>query len=219
MYNNMIAITDETKVWTADHDIVMPIDIRDISRATEWVHWNGFKKGHTAFDFAAYVRETTAGQISCVLGLPEQTPIRSIADGVVIQISGGLAGNNAPYAKFINVEHGSEGSGLMSAYHHVVPIVETGAHVTKGQQIATLYKDPEGDVGRLVHLHFEMRNAWGSWSEGNTQGNRTVSPETVFPQLRKNLAMPQGTAHFQVLGPHDVTEYSIAHFRHLNVGK
>jgi len=148
-------LTSETDEWTPNLDIVAPIYGSDIKGFSRWVKWNGFSENHKAYDFAAYIDEDGR----CVLGLPSETPIRSIADGVVRQISQGLA-REAGYATFINIEHAREGSSLFSCYCHVDPLVINRQPVKKGDTIATLYKDTGDEAGRLVHLHFELANAW-----------------------------------------------------------
>src|SRR3989338_1459453 len=202
-------ITEDTKVWMPTLDIVPPIYSSDIPNFREWVNWSGWKgyaQDHTAHDFAAYL--TKYGKV--VLGLPKETPVRAVADGVIRQISNGLAGNGVPYACFMNIEHGRKGSGLSTAYHHVDPLVQDGQEVKKGDVVATLYKDEVNVEGKLVHLHFEMRNAW------NVK-DRIMNPATIFPQIDTYRAVPQGNPNFRILGLEKQPEIYIANFKKLLV--
>ena len=206
---NLERITEDTQIWTSNPDIVLPIDGSDIPNFREWVNWSGWKgysPHHTAYDFAAYLSED--GKV--VLGLPKETPVRAIADGVVRQISNGLAGRGVPYACFMNIEHGRNGSGLFTAYHHIDPVVEDGQEVKKGDVVATLYKDAGNEKGKLVHLHFEMRHGWNI-------KDRKCNPESVFPLIAQYRATPQGNPDFRVSGLQEQPEIYIANFKKLLV--
>src|SRR3989338_2523281 len=116
MSKNLERITDETTAWHPNLDVVLPVNGSDIPDFREWVNWSGwqgYSPDHTAYDFAAYLNQKG----KCVLGLPKETPIRAVADGIVRQVSYGLAGRGVPYGCFMNIEHGRYGSGLFSAYH------------------------------------------------------------------------------------------------------
>ena len=195
--------------WIQDLDIALPINGSDIPYFREWINWNGWKGNchyHTAFDFASYF----TGDGKCILGLPRETPVRAIADGIVKQVSHGLAGSGVPYACFINIEHGKEESGLFSAYHHVVPLVKDGKEVKKGDVVAILYKDAGNEEGKLVHLHFEMSHGWDV-------KDRKVDPVSLFPQIEKYRAEPQGSKNFQISDLSEQPEISIANFKELLV--
>jgi hypothetical protein len=162
-------ITEDTKIWTPDLDVVLPVNGSDIPNFREWVNWSGWKGyevGHEAYDFAAYL--TQDGKV--ILGLLKETPIRAIADGIIRQISNGLAGSGVPYACFINIEHGRNGSGLFTRYDHVDPVVEDGQEVKKGDVIATLYKDDGNEEGRL-----EVELEWL-----NQAGEKLLTEHTTF---------------------------------------
>ena len=120
-----LEITSETTSWGHNLDLSLPINSRDIPNFKEWVNWSGWEGydlNHKAFDFAAYLtRDNT-----CVLGLPKETPIRAIAEGIVTQVSDGFGGG-VPYACYMNIEHGATGSGLGSLYCHISPVY-TGAY-------------------------------------------------------------------------------------------
>ncbi len=202
-------ITKDIMVWERHLDITCPVDSKDIKGFGQWVNWNGFKPGHLAFDFAAYM-DRTGGKI--VLGLPSETPIRAVADGLVIGVSRGVCG----YAHYIHIEHGKEefmglmGDGLMSGYYHVVPLVEAGKKVKKGDIIATLYKNPGESEGRLVHLHFGLENAYdGKPNE--------VDPVELFPEIGVLVAEPQGSARFAIRDLTPSPEISISHFAKLMI--
>jgi murein DD-endopeptidase MepM/ murein hydrolase activator NlpD len=199
-------ITSETKEWAPDLDTQLPINPQDIPNFKAWINWNGFEfdsetwKGpHKGFDFGAYL--TNDNKI--ILGLPEGTKIRAIADGKVILISKGssITGNydelNGYFAE-VRIAHGMIDSGMGSHYLHAVPLVEKGEEVKKGDVIATLHKDSGEDRGRLVHLHLEMINAPGTKKE--VWWTKPVDPKILDESLLKFSAIPQGSAHFSVPG-------------------
>ncbi len=183
----------------------LPIDARDLDGFHSWVLWNGFHENHRAFDFAAYLSKDGI----MILGLPEKTPIRAIADGIVAQVAINPyeAGN---YFNFVNIEHG-EGTGRFSSYHHVIPLVRGGQSVKRGESIATLYKDPGDTIGRLVHLHFEICREWGYRERG-------IDPAILFPELARISCVPQGALDFTVEGLTYQPKVEIANFQELRVG-
>ena len=188
---NLEKITKNTKIWTPRLNVDLPINGLDIMYFQDWVNWNGSKgcsQNHNAYDFAAYL--TTNGH--CILGLPENVPIRAIADGVVTKISQGITGVEGPYACFMTIEHGAPDSGLFTVYRHIAPLVRDGQKVRKGEVVATLHKDDGNTEGRLVHLHFEMRHA-------ECVNNRIANPETVFRKISAYTAEPQGSTSFRIL--------------------
>jgi len=202
-------IDKKTRIWTSDLDIVLPIDGRDVPEFSQWVNWSGWKgysQYHTAYDFAAYLDNNG----NCVLGLPKETPVRAISDGLVAQVSTGLAGEGVPYATFINVEHAEEQSGLFSAYHHVYPLVSYGQKVKKGDVIATLHKDEGENERNLVHLHFEMSNGWNI-------RDRNVNPEDIYPLIRTPKAESQGSKDFRLIDFQEQPRIIIANFKKLLV--
>ncbi len=206
MADSLENITQDTRLWTPDLDIILPVDGSDIPYFKDWVNWSGWKgydDDHKAYDFSAYLTHDD----KVVLGLPKKTPVRAVADGIVKQISDGLA-EGVPYACFLNLEHGREGSGLFTQYHHIVPVVEEGQRVKKGDIIATLYKDPGDEEGQLVHLHFQMWHGWNT-------GNRMCNPEDIYPSIRKNKAYPQGSSDFRILGFYRKPDIHIANFKRL----
>src|SRR3989338_3510075 len=143
-------LSEQTTLWAANLNLILPIDEKEISNFKEWVNWSGWKgysPNHNAYDFAAYL--TNDGD--CILGLPQETSVYAIADGLVAQVSSGLAGNSVPYATFINIEHARQGNGLFSSYHHVVPLVKQGTYVKKGDKIASLYKDEGNEEGKFLN--------------------------------------------------------------------
>lgn len=200
----------DLEIWAPNLNIIMPILPSDIPDFKAWINWSGFEgysKNHVAFDFGAFINANG----NCVLGLPEKTPIRAVADGTIAQISCGLAGRGVRYACFINIEHGEDGSGMFSGYHHVVPLVKAGIKVKKGDVIANLYKDPGNEIGKLVHLHFELTNGW------NVK-NRKVNPAIIFPILNKYRAIPQGEENFIIEGLSKQPKILISNFKKLLLG-
>ncbi len=85
------------------------------------------------------------------VGVPEWTPVWSIADGVVA-----FAGEQFLAGKSVVIDHGG---GLFSIYYHLAefPVVE-GQRVSRGDRIGVV-----GATGRAVgpHLHFGVRAAGG----------------------------------------------------------
>jgi murein DD-endopeptidase MepM/ murein hydrolase activator NlpD len=202
---NLERITEKTRVWTPNLDIVLPINGGDIPEFSKWVNWSGWKgynQKHEGFDFACYINKNG----DYVIGLPERTPVRAIADGEIFKVSRGLS----DYSSSIILEHAESRSGLFSGYHHVKPLVKDGKKVKKGAIIATLHKDISKGEGRLVHLHFELENVY------ETGRPRKVNPEEIYELAGKApKAMPQGSIDFTVDGikPNIV----IAHFTWLRV--
>lgn len=199
-------ITQDTKIWTPDLDVTLPINGKDIPKFKWWINWNGFSKKHTGFDFAAYIDEKERS----VLGLPPETPVRAVADGIVKQVSAGLA--ETGYAMFINIEHGQEGSGLFSAYHHVFPVVKPEQYVKRGEIIANLYKDSGIEIGRLVHLHFELSNGWNIRP-------RKIDPASIFLGIDQIIAIPQGNKNFQIPQLRVLQQVKIANFKDIIVNE
>lgn len=206
-------ITDKTTQWKFNLDIVMPINGRDIPSFKEWTNWSGWKgysENHDAVDFACYLNDRG----DYVLGLHAETPVRAVADGVVKQVSCGLAGRGVPYACFMNIEHGKDGSGLFSAYHHINPTAKDGQEVKKGDVVGTLYKDEGNEEGKLVHLHFELTNGWNFG--GRRQ--RAVNPEEIYSDIgRAPRANPQGSKNFTIDGLKQQPRIIIADFKNLLV--
>jgi len=197
------------EVWPVDVSVVPPINGEDIPGFREWVCWNGYYVDHEAFDFAAYINNNNM----CVLGLPPETNIRSIADGTVVQIY--KNSDNDGYRTFIRIGHKNENDSdqtarakLLSRYTHVRPLVEVGDQVEKGEIIAKLYKDPGNESGRLVHLHFDLFNLrWSIFP--------TVPPMSVFRGLINLIASPQESLNFRIPGMYPQPRISIANFKEL----
>lgn len=205
---NLERIAEDTKIWTPSLDIILPINGYDIKGFRGWINWNGwmgYSPSHTGYDFAAYL--SSDGQI--VLGLPKETPVRAVADGVVRQVSQGLA-EGSGYATFMNIEHGAEGSGLYSSYHHIDPIAQDEQEVKKGDVVGTLYKDEGNEKGRLVHLHFGMSHGW-------SVKDRKCNPELIYPSIARHRAEPQGSPDFRILGMNEQPEIYIANFNEMFV--
>ncbi len=85
------------------------------------------------------------------IGLPEGTPVTSIADGAVIFVGEQYLGGNS-----VVIDHGG---GLLSIYYHLEEYsVAEGQRVSRGEPIGAV-----GKSGRAVgpHLHFGVRAAGG----------------------------------------------------------
>lgn len=82
--------------------------------------------------------------------VPTGTPIKAVADGVVIEAEPEGYGNG--YGHYVKIDHGD---GLISLYGHMSTLqVEVGDQVTAGQVIGR-----SGNTGFSTgpHLHLEMR--------------------------------------------------------------
>lgn len=199
-----------TRFKWSKQNACLPILGKDIPNFKHWVLWNGFSRGHQGFDFAAYL---TADN-KCILGLSAETPVRAVADGTVFQVqeqSHGLA-----YAAFINIEHGETGSGMLSSYDHVMPLVKCNEKVKKGQIIAKLYKDKGNTYGRLVHLHFTMANGFGVTPSTMFEA-LLLNPLVVFPELSRYKCVPQGKARFNISGIRTPVEIVKTNFDKLDI--
>lgn len=208
MGKKLEAIAD-TGIW-AKLDSVLPIDGFELGGFKAWVNWNGSEgtRDHRitkAFDFAAYL--TNDGR--CILGLPEGTRVRAVADGIVRQVRRGTLTDDDGYIEHISIEHCYDGSGIFSAYGHVISAVKPGRLVRKGEVIGNLYKDLSTKTGRLVHLHLQFMKGWNS-------PDRFVDPASVFPQIQYIKAVPQASPHFRIPTEPSLT-YIIANFEHLRV--
>ena len=89
------------------------------------------------------------------LGVPDNTPVYSIADGTVVRSD--MSDING-YGNFIIVDHGE----FLSAYAHLMDRqVQVGDKVEKGDQIALSgggqSKSKGGGMSTGPHLHFEIR--------------------------------------------------------------
>ncbi|MEW6399770.1 MAG: M23 family metallopeptidase [Bacillota bacterium] len=80
------------------------------------------------------------------LAAPRGTPVRVVADGVVV-----FAGYKPGLGRTVTVDHGN---GIQTVYgHHSSLMVRAGQHVKAGDVVAAV-----GDTGRATgdHLHFEL---------------------------------------------------------------
>jgi FkbH-like protein len=195
--------------WELGMDALTPVDETSIPGFKQWIVWNGpaghflFGNDDASFDWAVYLN----GEGNVVFGLPSQTKIRAVADGVVVQVYR----HSGPYGCFINIEHGKKFSGIFSSYIHVVPFVEYGQEVKKGQEIATLYKDLSGGEGRLIHLHFSVTNGWKS------KNRLLVDPEKgVYAGVNFLHALPERGRSFRIVELSDVPPVITANFDHSN---
>lgn len=217
---NRDPITLETNRWSYNLDTALPILGTDIPGFVKWVNCNGFNldritgKGHNGFDFGAYLRDDDV----VVIGLPEETPVRAVADGSVRQVlSGGMTGG--PYGCLVNIEHGAYDSGMFSQYIHIDPAISGGEDIRKGDVLGTLYKDGGSSMGRLVHLHLGLSDGWGTHGtsiSGGGLGLRLQDPGIIDPSIYDLTPDKQGFESFdpKVIG---ATAIEIAHFGTVNV--
>lgn len=196
-------ITKETREWESGLDVVLPINGADLPGFKTWVNWNGFHldretgRGHDGYDFAAYLTPDD----KVVFGLPADTKIRAVADGKVAQVLDNTEAVGGGYGIMITLEHGTYGSGMFSQYVHIKPLIENGAEVRKGDVIGELYKDPEGEEGRLVHLHMTLVSGWGTRGTsimGGGKNIRTDDPRILSKDIYRYIAEPQGSPQFSI---------------------
>lgn len=217
--NGKVKIDATTLEWEPQLDTDLPIWGSDLPDFAAWVNWNGYevspsKKEHGAFDFAAYL--TTQGDI--VLGLPENTPIRAVADGYVKHT--GIEMDTTPYEGYVELEHNPDDRGMISWYLHVVPNIGYRQKVKKGDVVGTLYKDPGTDSGRLVHLHLTLFSAMGTRGTAAHAGlpfvKRMDDPRIIDESIYKYNAEPQGNLNFTI-AEFPKAKILQAHFKHLKV--
>lgn len=199
-------LDDSTREWAADLDTILPIDGKELPNFTSWINWNGFAldrqtgEGHSGFDFATYLDDK--GNI--VFGLPERTNVRVIADGRIIQILDSPEWTAGGYGVMVQVEHGPEDSGMGSRYVHIVPKrgLKYGDVVKKGDDLGTLYKDQGDQEGRLVHLHLELRDGFGTHGTnpvfGGGLNKRIQDPVILDKGIYQYKTQPQGSTKFIV---------------------
>lgn len=184
--------------WVSDLDVVHPIVQEDIKGLTKWVMYAGFRtfhqytaeyvakwnlgSDHHGHDFISYLD----GQQVEHFGLHPHTPVRAIADGVVKSIIKN-SGRFSDYETYLVVQHNN--LGLSSGYVHVVPVVNVGDKIKKGQVLATLYDTSVEAMSLPTHLHFELGNA----KVQNPQYpffNDLVDPLDILPRLREMSVRP-----------------------------
>jgi len=113
------------KPFDGDYPVTSPFGMREDPKNP------GSREFHTGVDF----------------GVPSGTPIKAVADGVVV-----LAGEYGGYGKAVVIRHAN---GLSTIYGHLSEIkVEEGKEVKQGDVIGL-----SGNTGRSTgpHLHFEIR--------------------------------------------------------------
>lgn len=173
-------------------NVGLPINGKDIRNFDSWIDWDGPRVDSPGFHFAAYTNTNGVP----VLGLPKKTPVRAMADGRVYMVT-----DPGDYSSAIGINHGK---GFSTLYSHVSPMVRERDEVSEGDKIAQLFKDPVGDIGRLVHLYVE------------TPGLPDLFEEK-FPELFEYRAEPQGTADFLLFQLSQQNEIYTAHFRKLEL--
>lgn len=214
MSNPLNSSGSELYSWPENIDTALPIRSTDIPDFSAWINCNGFRqpteidRGHDGFDFGAYLNE--AGGI--VVGLPLETPVRAIANGVVKEILHRQVSSG--YACSLSIEHGEPGSQLLSSYTHIAPGVEVGDEVPKGGIIGGLYSDIGTEYGRLVHLHLSLVDGTRKATNPETSYDTRLylDPKLIDPAIYEHTIREQGWAHFsptQVLG---ATAIQVAHF-------
>ncbi|WP_052210484.1 peptidoglycan DD-metalloendopeptidase family protein [Thermoanaerobacter sp. YS13] len=113
------------KPFDGDYPVTSPFGMREDPKNPN------SREFHTGIDF----------------GVPSGTPIKAVADGIVV-----LAGEYGGYGKAVVIKHAN---GLSTIYGHLSEIkVEAGKEVKQGEIIGL-----SGNTGRSTgpHLHFEIR--------------------------------------------------------------
>lgn len=216
-----LPITANTREWSPELDAALPINTDDIPGFVAWVNCNGFLldrntgRGHDGFDFGAYLRDDD----KVVVGLPKETPVRAVADGVVRQVLiGGMTGGG--YGCMVNIEHGGDDSGMFSSYIHIDPSIEPEAEVAKGEVLGSLYKDSGNRIGRLVHLHMRLVDGWGTHGTGEFGGgliDRTQDVGLIDPSIYDLTVSKQGFEPFDCSEVPSARGIEVANFDTLQV--
>jgi len=112
-------------------------------------------EGKITSDFGyriAPVKGASTGHSGIDIGVPEGTPVKSIADGTVIAANGGMRG----YGKGVFIDHGIiNGKHVVSEYGHLSEIeVKVCDKVKAGQVIA---KSGNTGISTGPHLHLTIR--------------------------------------------------------------
>ncbi|MBU4590108.1 MAG: M23 family metallopeptidase [Candidatus Omnitrophica bacterium] len=92
----------------------------------------------------------------------------------------------------VEIEHDKKGSGLVSTYAYVKPLVIEGQKVKKGDVIATIYSDllKNSQQSNLPHLDFSLSQKDG----------KLVDPEkTIYNNVDFLHAEPQNSLDFQIV--------------------
>lgn len=93
----------------------------------------------------------------------------------------------AKYQNFVTISHGTSSNPWTAAYHHIIPIVNAGDSIKKGQQIGTVVKDnPNG-----AHLHIGIRDRTYSNTANRgrlPKGTTSCGGDPAFPNYFVNPA-------------------------------
>lgn len=195
--------------WPKSILSTIPIAGTDIPNFKSWICSGGFKRGHEGYDFATYLTDDN----KIILGLPIEAKVRAIADGIMKPSFTIMKSNS--YGTTMILEHqATESYQVFSTYTHVVPEIKFGQQIKKGDPIATLYKDPGEDVGRMVHLHLEL--LLGKWdpSANCIRNHSWINPGVQNWSLYQYIAKPEESVDITVEGLPDVT-IEQAHFRQI----
>lgn len=181
----------------APSEFLEPVDSRLLEGFKDWVAWLPFGRlcpgdggQHPGYDYAAYL--TNHGV--CRFGLPDNMPVRAIADGnVMFVLEKGYSGS-------IYINHAINKNGakrneemLMGNYGHVISSVEEGDFVKRGQVIGHLFNDDNSELfPRLSHLHFGIEIE----SEGKFF---QLNPLRLFPYLENHGVDNCGHPYFKSL--------------------
>lgn len=180
--------------WTKNMDVVMPIDVSSIRGFERWIVWNNAASqllngsDRAGFAWAAYIND----EGGAVLGLPPGTKIVAIADGRVKKVQHRYLQSYVSYFGGVEIEHDKKGSGLVSTYAYVKPLVIEGQEVKKGDVIATIYSDllKNSQQSNLPHLDFSLSQKDG----------KLVDPEkTIYNNVDFLHAEPQNSLDFQIV--------------------
>lgn len=101
---------------------------------------------------AAPIKGASTGHSGIDIGVPIGTPVKSIADGIVIAANGGMRG----YGNGVFIDHGMiDGRHVVSEYGHLSELgVKVGDKVEGGHVIA---KSGNSGISTGPHLHLTIR--------------------------------------------------------------
>ncbi len=162
------------------HPLILPSDIPAFEA---WLYLKGFKSPdprHEALDFSAY--KTTDGK--AMLGLPGGTAVYAPLDGRVDQatrflpeLDGSIDKLFQHYQARIVLQHNLT-STISTSICHVIPTVEPGQYVRRGELVGIVFANPGTKFGPLIHAHVSLGEAYSGSYQARIRGRR--NPAEVF---------------------------------------
>lgn len=195
------------------NSVEMPIRTEDIPNFKQWVNWNPLDDEHEGVDFAVY--QSTNGNY--YLGLPVGTPIRAVADGILV--ANDLPENISPsetelreFYRTVVIQHQG---GLATQYAHLKSDIPTGQTVKKGEIIGALVEySPFPDSGKITHLHFGCGLYSGN-QRRKSELDKYYDPQIILPTKLTLTTTPRHEFGTITLIPTGEEIHPITKFRYL----